>query len=171
MYTILKRINKIADKFAKFIVSLSFGTMTLLIFMQVIFRYVFKESLSWSEELARYLFIWLTFIGASIATREKSHINVAMFVNNLKSPKMKKTFIVLANLLSMFFLGVLVYYGFNIASQILKFKQVSASMPFLYVGFVYFAVPIGSLIMFLNLIEINLAVLKDEDEEDEGGLN
>lgn len=163
MYTLLKRINKTANKVAKFIVSFSFGSMTVLIFMQVIFRYVFKESLSWSEELARYLFIWLTFIGASIATREKTHINVAMFIDNIKSAKTKKIFVIFANLLSMAFLGVLTYYGFSIATQILQFKQVSSSMPFLYVGIVYFAVPLGSLLMFLNLIEINLAVIKGED--------
>lgn len=168
MYTLLKKINTFADKIAKFIVSLSFGMMTLLIFLQVVFRYVFKESLSWSEELATYLFIWLTFIGASIATRERTHINVEMFINSIKSVKTKKIFIILANVLSMFFLGVLTVFGFFIANQILSLKQVSASMPFLLVGIVYFAVPIGSLIMFLNLLEINIAILNG-DEKVEGG--
>lgn len=168
MYIFLKKINKTANQLAKFIVSFSFGAMTILIFMQVIFRYVFKESLSWSEELARYLFIWLTFIGASIATREKTHINVATFVSSIKSDKIKKIFLILANLLSMFFVGVLTLYGFNIASKILQLKQVSASMPFLYVGIVYFAVPIASLIMFSNLLEINIGILKGE-QNSEGG--
>ncbi len=168
MYIILKKINNTANQLAKFIVSFSFGTMTVLIFMQVIFRYVFKESLSWSEELARYMFIWLTFIGASIATREKTHINVATFVSNIKSYKTKKIFIIFANTLSMFFVGVLTFYGFNIASKVLQLKQVSASMPFLYVGIVYFAIPIGSLIMFLNLLEINIGIFKGE-ENIEGG--
>jgi len=168
MYKFLKNVNIYADKIAKFIVSLSFGMMTLLIFLQVIFRYIFKESLSWSEELSTYFFIWLTFIGASIATREKTHINVATFVSSIKSPVIKKAFMIFANLLSMCFLIALIVYGFNIATQILNFKQVSASMPFLYIGIVYFAVPLGSLIMFTNLLEINIAILKDE-EKIEGG--
>lgn len=163
MYSILKKVTEIADKIAKFIVTLSFGTMTLLIFLQVIFRYIFKESLSWSEELSTYLFIWLTFIGASIATREGTHINVGMFISSRKSKVTRKILTVFANTLSMFFLGVLTVYGFNIAAQILKFKQVSASMPFLLVGIIYFAVPIGSLIMFLNLLEINIKVIKGEN--------
>lgn len=168
MYKFLKNINKHANKAAEFIVSLSFGMMTLLTFMQVLFRYVFKESLSWSEELSTYFFIWLTFIGASIATREKTHINVEAFVSSIKSPKIKKAFMIFANILSMLFLIVLVVYGFNIASQILKFKQTSASMPFLQIGLIYFAVPIGSLIMFTNLLEINISILKGE-EKIEGG--
>lgn len=168
MYIMLKKITKVADKIAKFLVSLSFGTMTLLIFLQVIFRYVFKESLSWSEELATYLFIWLTFIGASIATRERTHINVAILISSIKSVKLKKIFIIGANVLSMFFLGVLTWFGFHIANQILSLKQVSASMPFLYVGIVYYAVPLGSLIMFLNLLEINISIING-DEKVEGG--
>lgn len=168
MYILLKKINKVTDKVAKFIVSLSFGMMTLLIFLQVIFRYIFKESLSWSEELATYLFIWLTFIGASIATRERTHINVEMLISSIKSEKVKKIFIITANILSMFFVGVLTWFGFQIANQILSLKQVSASMSFLYVGIVYFAVPIGSLMMFLNLLEFNIAILKG-DKKVEGG--
>ena len=168
MYNILKSVNDVVDRIAKWVVSLAFGSMTILIFMQVIFRYVFKQSLSWSEELATYLFIWLTFIGASIAAREQTHINVAALVNSIRNVTVKKTLVVLANLLSMFFLGVLTYYGFNIALQILQFKQTSASMPFLYIGIVYFAVPIGSLIMFSHLLEINLAVIKGEKQV-EGG--
>lgn len=168
MYILLKRINEFTDKIAKFIVSLSFGTMTLLIFLQVIFRYVFKQSLSWSEELAIYFFIWLTFIGASVATRERTHINVEMLISSIKSVKVKKIFIIIANCLSMFFVGVLTWFGFNIANQILFLKQVSASMPFLYIGIVYYAVPIGSLIMFLNLLEFNIAIIKG-DKKVEGG--
>lgn len=170
MYLVLKKFNEKANELAKFIVAFAFGSMTLLIFLQVIFRYVVKESLSWSEELATYLFIWLTFLGASIATREKTHINVSEIIDNIRSDKIRRYFMLFANLLSMFFLAVLIRYGTHIATQILALKQISSSMPFLYIGLVYFAVPIGSILMFTNLIEINIE-LWNENDRMKGGHN
>lgn len=50
--------------------------MTLLIFIQVIMRYVFSNSLSWSEELARYVFIWLIYLGISYGAKVRKHIKI-----------------------------------------------------------------------------------------------
>lgn len=50
--------------------------MTLIIFVQVIMRYVFNSSLSWSEELARYLFIWLIYIGISYGCKLMKHLKI-----------------------------------------------------------------------------------------------
>lgn len=50
--------------------------MTLLIFVQVVMRYVFNNSLSWSEELARYVFIWLIYIGISYGCKLRKHIKI-----------------------------------------------------------------------------------------------
>ncbi|MFU0833367.1 MAG: TRAP transporter small permease protein [Oscillospiraceae bacterium] len=50
--------------------------MTLAIFLQVIMRYVFNNSLSWSEELARYTFIWLIYLGISYGCQLMKHIKI-----------------------------------------------------------------------------------------------
>lgn len=49
-----------------------------LIFVQVVLRYGFSYSLSWSEELARYLFVWLMWLGVSYAARNRTHLRVTM---------------------------------------------------------------------------------------------
>jgi len=50
--------------------------MTVLIFAQVIMRYVFHSSLSWSEELSRYVFIWLIYIGVSYGSKQMKHLKI-----------------------------------------------------------------------------------------------
>jgi TRAP-type C4-dicarboxylate transport system permease small subunit len=162
MYTVLKKINKFTNRLSEFVVSISFGSMVILIFSQVIFRYILKQSLSWSEELATFIFTWLTFIGASVATKERSHINVEMIIHSIKSRKIKKIIAIFANVLSIIFLSTVSFYGFFMANQLLKLGKSSSSMPFLKIGLVYFAIPIGSLIMILHLIEIIIGIYRDE---------
>ena len=68
---------------------------------QVIWRYVFNNSLSWSEELSRYLFAWLIFVGAAIAVKENTHIRVDIIFNHLGAAN-RKRLEVLLHLLTLF---------------------------------------------------------------------
>lgn len=159
MIKFLKGFNFYANEIVKKLLVIIFSSMTILIFLQVLFRYVFKSSLSWSEEMARYLFIWLTFLGASIATREQTHINVSVLKNSINNESLRNAFIIFADLLCLIFLGVLIRWGIPIALQIIELRQVSPSMPFLYVGVIYLAIPLGSLLMFTNILESILDIL------------
>ena len=57
--------------------------MTLVVLLNVIMRYVFSYSLTWTEEFARYLFIYITFLGAGLLTYERGHLFVEIIFNNL----------------------------------------------------------------------------------------
>ena len=61
--------------------------MVIVIAYQVVLRYVFHASNAWSEELARYLFIYDVFIGSAIALRKNSHLQVDVFLNLMKERK------------------------------------------------------------------------------------
>ena len=61
----------------------------LATFAQVVFRYGLGASLSWSEEFARYVFVWIIFIGTSVATRRGQHIMVEVIVA-LFPPKLRE---------------------------------------------------------------------------------
>lgn len=60
-----------------------FAVMVIVIFVQVIMRFVFNNSLSWSEALARLLFVWLTWLGVSIGAREGEHIKITAITEKL----------------------------------------------------------------------------------------
>lgn len=66
MRTVIRNISNQLNKGAEYLIIGLIAAISVLIFTQVVFRYVFNYSLFWSEELGRYTLIWITFIGASI---------------------------------------------------------------------------------------------------------
>lgn len=149
---LLRAVNAFFNKYLSVLITLAFGLMTILIFGQVVCRYVLHNPLSWSEELARYLFIWLTFCGASVAFYEGTHIRVSYFVERIGSQKLQAAIFALADVLCLWLLWIFVKDGFVVASRVMSLGQMSSSMGFLPVGVVYLAVPVGSLFMALNVL-------------------
>ena len=72
------KIISFIDKLEEILLVSMFVLMVLIIFIQVIMRYVFNNSLSWSEELGKFLFVWLSWIGISIGERRNEHIKITM---------------------------------------------------------------------------------------------
>ncbi|WP_459980140.1 TRAP transporter small permease, partial [Paenibacillus sp. YK5] len=72
--------------------------MTIFVFGNVVLRYVFNTGLTWSEELSRFLFIWMIFLGSILGLKDNEHLGVDMMVKKL-SYKGKKICFVVSNLL------------------------------------------------------------------------
>lgn len=85
-------------------------TMVVSVFLQVIFRYVLHLPLSWSEELARYVFVWLTMLGAAVATKRRSHFALTWLVRRFPR-RFEVPLAVLVNFLLLAFLFILVKEG------------------------------------------------------------
>lgn len=71
------------EKIEKLFLAVTVAIMIIVITYQVILRYVFSASNAWSEELARYLFIYDVMVAAAIATRRNSHLQVDAFIGIL----------------------------------------------------------------------------------------
>ncbi|MDR1573257.1 MAG: TRAP transporter small permease [Clostridiales Family XIII bacterium] len=71
------------NHFEEMLLVLLFAVMVAVIFIQVIMRYVFNHALPWSEEMGRFVFEWLTWIGISIGARMGEHIKITMLVDRL----------------------------------------------------------------------------------------
>lgn len=65
----------------RWIIILMMAMMTILVFLQVLFRYLFNTPLGWSEEFARFAFVWLSFLGAASLVRSDGHIRVSLVVD------------------------------------------------------------------------------------------
>lgn len=92
---------KLADGyfgFLKFLIALCLLVMVVLVFGNVVLRYAFNSGISISEELSRWFFVWMTFIGALVGLREHAHLGVDSFVNRL-TPMGKRFCLVSAQLL------------------------------------------------------------------------
>lgn len=120
--------------------------MSVAVFAQVLFRYAMEIPLSWTEELSRYCLIWLTFIGASLALREKGHFALEYLLEKL--PDRMRLLAELGLLLVIeVFLGVMLYTGLVMLP--ITALQVSASLR-ITMDYVYLAIPIGSAFMLIH---------------------
>ena len=141
-------------KMNKILCGLMFATFTIMViltFLQVVFRYALKQPLSWSEEGARYLFMWATYMGASVAFYEGKHINATLFTD-LFGSRGKAALLFLADLFCLWFLLVFTYQGFIVAQRVFMLGQFSPSLPWLPIGVTYLAIPLGCFFMFCNVL-------------------
>ncbi|MFI3251055.1 MAG: TRAP transporter small permease [Eubacteriales bacterium] len=109
-------------------------SMTILIFLEVIMRLIFNNSLTWSEELARYIFIWLIFLSISYGCKVRKHIKFDAGL--LLFPKKLRPFVVLlGDLLFLAFALYVAYTGFGYSMDQISFKFYSPTLkiPFQYI--------------------------------------
>ncbi len=88
--------------------------MVVVVAAQVFCRYVLNHSLFWSEELARYLLVWLTFLGATVAYHRRAHPSIDMLQARV-APSVAHVMTITGYLVALFFFGVLTVYGFQFA--------------------------------------------------------
>ena len=130
------------DKLEEYLLCASLVFTTLVIFAQIIMRSVFNSSLTWSEELTRYIFIWQIWLGVSIAERDHEHIYLEIVNSIVKSEKIKCAIKMIASIIMIAFNIFLVKYGFELVQQMITRGNVSGAM----------RMPVSSLVLCLRLI-------------------
>ncbi|MCI8599713.1 MAG: TRAP transporter small permease [Lachnospiraceae bacterium] len=103
------------------------SVFTVILFIQVIMRYVFNNSLSWSEELARYLFIWLVFIGISYGAKQMKHLKIDVFLN-IFPKKFRPYVIIFADMVVLIFSIMVIYSAYSIVTQYMKMGSASPAL-------------------------------------------
>ena len=134
-----------------------------LVFLQVIMRYIFQDSLSWSEELARYLFLWQIWLGASFAVKKHAHLRIEAVVDNVP-PKIARCMQCIALIVWFAFSLFLAIKGSELALLLLKRGQVSPAMR-MPMGWVYASVPVGSGLMAIRLLEEMFSFFRNPRKE------
>lgn len=156
---VIKNISDVIERFSVFVIILSLVAMTVVTFIQVIFRYVLFYSLPWSEEFSRYCLIWLTYIGGSLGLKKGVHVAVEALLINLSDRLkviFKKISFVLLIILSIF----LLIYGINLSISNMPQLSPSMHMP---IGIVYLAIPTGSIFSIIHLL--NMLFTKEGEVE------
>jgi TRAP-type C4-dicarboxylate transport system permease small subunit len=130
------------------------AVMSVIVMLQIIFRFVIYIPLPWSEELARYLMIWTGMVGSFVALREGRHIGVTLVVDRLP-PRVAAGVAVFVQVLTILFLVILAKQGLALA--LINLNQLSPAMR-IPMFFPYLAVPVGAALM---IIELAAGVLQD----------
>lgn len=146
----MDKAKKIQDIIVKVLLALGAIIMAVLlvsVFSQVVFRYILRKPLSWSEELARYCFVWVSMLGAAATVPKSLTQGIDLLVKRL--PKNVQTISnLLARALTALFSLVLVFKGWELTT-IVHF-QTSAVMG-LPMSFIYSSIPVAALLMVVIL--------------------
>ncbi len=136
-----------------------------LIFLQVVMRRL-GHSLTWSEELARYLYIWQTWIGISYAARNGTHLRITMVKDKLPAlgQKILELFV---TLVWVGFAVFVIFQGMTAVSTIASFGQRSSALQ-IPMQFCYMAIPVGMVLMSIRLIEHTIKGFLKKDKEEKG---
>lgn len=157
------------------IIALALAAMVVLVFGNVVLRYVFNSGITVSEELSRWLFIWITFLGAVAAIKENAHLGTDMLVSRLPV-KGKKVCMVIGQVL-MLYITWLFFEGSYKQMMInwdVEAPVTGASMAFFYASGVVFSVCAGFLLVLQllrvlagRLSEAELVMVKESEEQAE----
>ena len=144
----MKKLIKALNKTEEVVLVAMFALMVAIIFIQVIMRYVFQNSLYWSEELGKFLFIWISWLGISIGEKRGEHIKITLIVDKF-SNKAQYIANIISEIIVIAICAVTVYYG--ITMVILQTTTNYAGIK-ISVAWVYLAVVVGCAIMILRCI-------------------
>ena len=136
--------------------------VTLLAIVGVFFR-MFGNSLSWNEELMRWILIGIGYIGAAYALKERSHIGIEYFTMKMK-PTPRKFAIILGYLTIILFLVIALIYGFKSALMATRQKGSILRLPMIWVKM---NIPVGSLFMLIHMTYFTAGVLTEKGDNRE----
>jgi TRAP-type C4-dicarboxylate transport system permease small subunit len=146
---LLRRLNDALEWAALAVVICMVAVMCSVIFAQAAGRYVFHFSLTWSEELARFLLVWVSMLGGAVAARRRMHVGFESLVEAL--PRALGRFVrALGGLVALFVFAVMAGYGYRLAK--FNMMQLSAALEWP-MGIPYAAVPAGAALLVLFLVE------------------
>jgi TRAP-type transport system small permease protein len=138
--------------------------MLVTIFAQVITRYGFSYTPEWSEELARYLFVYVVFLGSALIMGESGHLAVEFLPNHYKGTLFGKFLKLLYLVCGYLFVGILLTQGSKMV-QVMSF-QTSPGLE-IPMSYIYAVIPVSATLMLLYLLRDTLRFLKGEDVKGE----
>jgi len=147
----MKAIRFIDENLEKILLVAMLLVMVIVVFAQVMMRFVFQNSLAWSEEVARYLFVWQVWLGASYAAKKTEHMKVDLLRRKLKGNGGIYVAII-ADVVSIAFCLYLTSLSFTQMQGIYKLHRTATSfnMP---IWIAYLSVPMGAGLMSIRLLQ------------------
>ncbi|NOH17180.1 TRAP transporter small permease [Clostridium cochlearium] len=147
-------------KTCKSLCTILLTAMSLVVFLNVIVRFVFKSSIAWSEEIARYLLVWTVYLGTITAFYNNEHLELNIITAKLKG-KSKKVITIISSLVVISVLVLMTYYGFEFSFSSMDWPSPATRIPH---GAVYIIAPISTLIMLLmSLLKLTIVIREGEN--------
>lgn len=127
-----------------------FWVLAVVVFVQFFTRYVLNDSIAWTEEVARYLLVAVTFLGATIAVRKNTHIHVEFFYRYLPRPLSRGAASVV-DAVRILFLAYFAYLSWKVLQLMGNQRMASVDLP---MGLLYWVVLIGFVAMTVRAVQV-----------------
>lgn len=151
-------MNKLLGNIEEYLSAACLAVMTLLTFANIVARYVFAASFSFSEEITTYLFVLLSLMGAAIAAKRGAHLGFTL-ISDMVAPSVRRAMKVVGYLFATAFCALLCYYGLLMAASQYSRRQITAGMQWPEWIFGAF-VPFGALFVTIRFLQLLVAALK-----------
>jgi TRAP-type C4-dicarboxylate transport system permease small subunit len=160
------------DRLLGGIICVLMGAMVINVLWQVFTRFVLKNPSSFTEEMARYMMIWVGLLGSAFATGQKSHLALDLLTSKFSGARKRASELFIHTVVLLFALGVLVAGGGRLVWIQLSLGQKSAALQ-VKLGYVYLALPLaGAFIVFYSLMALRDAARGETKvAEQSSGLN
>lgn len=153
---------RIFDRIEEIVAVICLSIMTILAFANVVARFVFSASFSFSEEITTYLFVLLSLLGTAIAARRKAHLGLTI-ITDIVNPKVRKTLHIIGYVFAVAFSGAIFIYGIQMVMNQMRLGQVTANMQWpewIYGSFV----PIGAFFVVVRFGQALIEEIKGNGE-------
>ena len=156
----IQKVDKCLSMIENAVIILGLSAMFLILLAQVIMRYVFSRPLTWSEEAARFIFVYVSFIGISYAYCQKGHIRMEVVVN-LFPQAVRRGLEVLINLGTIALFCYMIPFSFRFIGIQAGVKATATHIP---MSIVYTALPLGMALSCVRLLISSLRIVWGEEE-------
>lgn len=137
-----------------FAIAISLAAMSILVFGNVVLRYAFNSGITWSEEMARFLFIWMVFLGSIVALKDNEHLGVDTLVKKLPD-RWKKVVYVISNLLILYTLWLVLEGSWGMTLLNMDSSAPATGLPLSFVYGIGIVMSIGmGIIILYNLYQV-----------------
>lgn len=155
---------RILDRIEEIVAAVCLSVMTVLAFANVVARYVFSASFSFSEEITTYLFVLLSLLGTAIAARRRAHLGLTI-LTDVVSPKVRRILHIIGYLFAVAFTGAIFYYGILMVLSQRQLGQITANMQWPEWIFGSF-VPIGALFATVRFVQVLIEEIRGTGEKE-----
>ncbi|GAA6177321.1 TRAP transporter small permease [Sulfitobacter pacificus] len=146
----MRKLEKIFVSLNAAVVIAVLSSMTLIVGANVALRYTTNHSLPWADEAARYLMIWMTFLGAGLALRQGGHVAITNLHDVMHQKRQQILRAAIVGVLLMFF-AFMVYVGLQYMERTSFQKTPALRLSFRYI---YAAMPVGFCLLIIHLLLI-----------------
>lgn len=152
MLNVLLGIKNTLTKFLNGVLIVAVTLLVVDVVWGVFTRYVMGEQAKWSEELARFLLVWVSLIGGAVAFGTKGHLGVDYLVGKF-DPAGRRVSAIIVHLIVLFFaVSIFLYGGIRVVANSLAVEQTTPALGWK-MGHVYLALPIAGFFMVIYTIE------------------